>query len=203
MSSLPVPLSASISTLLSFVARSRTVCSTRRMDADCATTRSSAERRPSSPSSSRLRTRSCRRSSARAQGLEHPVRVGERLLEIVERPGPHARHRRVDAGVARHDDDLGVRPALAELAQELEPRSDSQPQVEQHHLGLVRELRADQRDVARFQHRVAPALELAAQAAHERRLVIGDEHARGQTGADVAGRVGGHPRRDRSATPTA
>jgi len=130
--------------------------------------------------------------------LHHPARIGEGLLEVVERAGAHARDHGVDAGVAGHHDDLGVGPALAQLAQQLEPRRLAQPQVEQHDLRLLRELSAHQAHVAGLEHRIAAALELAAESAHDRRLVVRHQHAGAGAGAAVARRIGGHPRRNRS-----
>ena len=135
------------------------------------------------------------------QRLQHPARVLERLLEIVERARAHAGDRRVDAGVAGHHHDLGVGPPLAQLAEELHARRAAQPQVEQHHLGLVRELRAHQHGIVRLQHRVAAALELAAQRAHEwpaRRLR--PARARRVLARMSFGASGGIAPRDRSAS---
>jgi hypothetical protein len=169
---LPVPLSASISTLLSL--RARHAPHRARLADDAIEHRA--------PIELALELAVAHAQRAPLQGAVdralHAVRLAEGLLQVVEGARAHRLDGRVDRGVPGHDHHLAVRALRVDLPDQLGAAHRAELQVQQNHLGLGREGAGELLRVERLINREALALEQPPQHLHDVQLIVDDQDAR-------------------------
>ena len=158
-SSLPVPLSPSMSTVVSVEAARCSDANTLRSDESSPTSCGAPRRTASSSFIRRFSVTSRRCSSARDDEQQQMIGI-DRLREKIERALLHRGHRVLDAAVRGHHDDGNVGVDLLGRPQHAEAVAFGQAQIGQHQRGLrLLEHLHGLRLVARFDHGMPLALE--------------------------------------------
>jgi hypothetical protein len=122
-----------------------------------------------------------RASSSRSSAwLPHARRLGQRLLQVVERARAHAVDRALDARVARHHDHLDLGPLALHAGEQIAAVVRAEAQVEQHRVqpGFGERRRHPVRALG-LQHAMSVGPQDARERAQDQRLVVHDQHEAG------------------------